>query len=86
VLRARLGDIDLQPLAYGDVIAHQGVRISLHPAGHVLNHDSGDLGGAPKAPDGLENLQLHQQCHLGRRRSRTVVMTVVGASRNILLK
>jgi len=36
VLRARLGDIDLQPLAYGDVIAHQGVRISLHPAGHVL--------------------------------------------------
>src|ERR1035437_8851315 len=41
-----------------------------HLAGHVLNHDRGDLGGASKAPDGLENLQLHQQCHLGRRGSR----------------
>jgi putative mRNA 3-end processing factor len=37
VLRARLGaDIDLQTLAYGQVIDHFGVRLSLHPAGHVL--------------------------------------------------
>lgn len=36
VLRARLGEITLQPLAYGDVVEHRGVRISLHPAGHVL--------------------------------------------------
>jgi putative mRNA 3-end processing factor len=36
VLRARLGDITLQPLAYGEVVEHRGVRISLHPAGHVL--------------------------------------------------
>ncbi len=36
VLRARLGDIALQPLAYGEAVTHQGVRISLHPAGHVL--------------------------------------------------
>jgi len=37
VLRARLGaDITLQTLAYGEAIEHQGVRISLHPAGHVL--------------------------------------------------
>ncbi len=37
VLRARLGeDIALQPLAYGEAVAHRGVRISLHPAGHVL--------------------------------------------------
>ena len=36
VLRARLGDIHLQPLAYGQTIDHQGVKISLHPAGHVL--------------------------------------------------
>jgi len=37
VLRARLGaEIDLQPLAYGETIDHFGVRISLHPAGHVL--------------------------------------------------
>jgi putative mRNA 3-end processing factor len=36
VLRARLGAITLQPLAYGDAVEHRGVRISLHPAGHVL--------------------------------------------------
>ncbi|MEO7336153.1 MAG: ligase-associated DNA damage response exonuclease [Caldimonas sp.] len=37
VLRARLGaDIDLQPLAYGETIDHFGVKVSLHPAGHVL--------------------------------------------------
>jgi putative mRNA 3-end processing factor len=36
VLRARLGDIVLQPLAYGEAVEHRGVRISLHPAGHVL--------------------------------------------------
>jgi putative mRNA 3-end processing factor len=37
VLRARLGtDITLQTLAYGQAITHHGVRLSLHPAGHVL--------------------------------------------------
>jgi putative mRNA 3-end processing factor len=36
VLRARLGDIALQTLAYGEPITHHGVRLSLHPAGHVL--------------------------------------------------
>ncbi len=36
VLRARLGDITLQTLPYGQVIDHHGVRLSLHPAGHVL--------------------------------------------------
>ena len=37
VLRARLGsDIDLQTLPYGEAIEHHGVRLSLHPAGHVL--------------------------------------------------
>ena len=36
VLRARLGEIDLQLLPYGQVIDHFGVRVSLHPAGHVL--------------------------------------------------
>ncbi|BEU94427.1 ligase-associated DNA damage response exonuclease [Acidovorax sp. DW039] len=36
-LRARLGeDIALQTVAYGETVEHQGVRISLHPAGHVL--------------------------------------------------
>jgi putative mRNA 3-end processing factor len=36
VLRSRLGDISLQTLSYGEVIEHHGVRLSLHPAGHVL--------------------------------------------------
>jgi putative mRNA 3-end processing factor len=36
VLRIRLGEIDLQTLPYGHRIVHQGVGLSLHPAGHVL--------------------------------------------------
>ncbi len=37
VLRSRLGaDIALQSLAYSEAVEHRGVRISLHPAGHVL--------------------------------------------------
>ena len=36
VLRSRLGDINLQTAHYGEVIDHFGVRVSLHPAGHVL--------------------------------------------------
>ena len=37
VLRARLGaNIALQTLAYGEAISIKGVRVSLHPAGHVL--------------------------------------------------
>jgi putative mRNA 3-end processing factor len=36
-LRQRLGaSIPLQTLPYGEVVEHQGVRVSLHPAGHVL--------------------------------------------------
>ena len=40
VLRARLGEISLQGLAYGEAVHIPGpggsVRVSLHPAGHVL--------------------------------------------------
>lgn len=36
VLRARLGDIALQTLSYGQALSLRGVRVSLHPAGHVL--------------------------------------------------
>jgi putative mRNA 3-end processing factor len=36
VLRARLGEISLQTASYGEVVTHGGVRVSLHPAGHVL--------------------------------------------------
>ena len=37
VLRSRLGaGLALQGLAYGQTVRHNGVQISLHPAGHVL--------------------------------------------------
>ena len=36
VLRSRLGDINVDGLDYGQTVVHNGVTISLHPAGHVL--------------------------------------------------
>lgn len=36
VLRTRLGAISLDTLPYGASTTHNGVKISLHPAGHVL--------------------------------------------------
>ncbi|MCP1572762.1 putative mRNA 3-end processing factor [Herbaspirillum rubrisubalbicans] len=37
ILRARLGaDISLQALPYEEIVRHNGVQLSLHPAGHVL--------------------------------------------------
>src|SRR6201991_3134862 len=36
ILRQRLGPLNLQTLAYGEALEHHGVRLSLHPSGHVL--------------------------------------------------
>jgi len=36
ILKARLGAIHLDSLEYGERIEHNGVTLSLHPAGHVL--------------------------------------------------
>jgi len=36
VVRQRVGEVDLQTLPYGEVLAHRGVQVSFHPAGHVL--------------------------------------------------
>jgi len=36
VLRRRLGGVALQGVAYGEPVTINGVRVSLHPAGHVL--------------------------------------------------
>jgi len=36
LLRVRLGDVSLQCLDWGVALEQRGVRISLHPAGHVL--------------------------------------------------
>src|SRR5437764_13463177 len=36
ILRRRLGEIDVRGAAYAETIEVNGVRISLHPAGHIL--------------------------------------------------
>jgi putative mRNA 3-end processing factor len=36
VLKARLGEIALQTLPYGETVVQNDVAISLHPAGHML--------------------------------------------------
>jgi len=36
VLKARLGEITLQTLPYGESVVQKDVTVSLHPAGHVL--------------------------------------------------
>lgn len=36
VMLARLGAISLQTVGYGERVLHNGVAVSLHPAGHVL--------------------------------------------------
>jgi len=36
ILRRRLGEIAVQGLAYGEALDVDGVKISLHPAGHIL--------------------------------------------------
>src|SRR5512139_2728047 len=48
VLRTRLGGIRLQTVRYGESIDVNGVRVSLHPAGHVLGAAQGriEYGGA----------------------------------------
>ncbi len=36
LLETRLGPVTLETLPYGSLVEHNGVRISFHPAGHVL--------------------------------------------------
>jgi putative mRNA 3-end processing factor len=36
VLRVRLGEVNLQTISYGEQILQNEVKVSLHPAGHVL--------------------------------------------------
>lgn len=42
-----------------------GPVFNAEPAGHVLNDRRGDVLDASKSADGLKNLQLHEQRHLG---------------------
>jgi putative mRNA 3-end processing factor len=36
ILRKRLGDVTIETANYGQILTHNGVELSLHPAGHVL--------------------------------------------------
>ena len=36
ILKSRLGDIHIDGIEYGATVVHNGVAVSLHPAGHVL--------------------------------------------------
>jgi putative mRNA 3-end processing factor len=36
ILRRRLGDASLHGVGYGDTVDRSGVKVSLHPAGHIL--------------------------------------------------
>ncbi|NGZ84177.1 ligase-associated DNA damage response exonuclease [Duganella aceris] len=36
IIKSRLGPIHIDGLAYGETVVHNGVTVSLHPAGHVL--------------------------------------------------
>lgn len=36
ILRLRLGNINVQAIAWGDPVYKNGVKISLHPAGHII--------------------------------------------------
>lgn len=36
ILRKRLGDVDVRPVAYGEELSLGRARVSFHPAGHVL--------------------------------------------------
>ncbi|WP_343292175.1 ligase-associated DNA damage response exonuclease [Vandammella animalimorsus] len=65
VLRARLGaDIALQTLGYGQPLVCNGVRISLHPAGHVLGSAQVRLehGGRVWVASGDYKLQADPTC------------------------
>jgi putative mRNA 3-end processing factor len=64
VLRARLGDIDLQLLTYGESILHHGVRLSLHPAGHVLGSSQVrlEVGGEVWVASGDYKLEADPTC------------------------
>ena len=64
VLRARLGPVSIQALAYGDSLEHHGVQVSLHPAGHVLGSAQVRMqyGGAVWVASGDYKLQPDPTC------------------------
>ena len=63
-MRCRLGDIDLQTLPYGETVSRNGVKISLHPAGHVLGSAQVrvELGGEVWVASGDYKLENDGTC------------------------
>ena len=65
VLRTRLGaDLPLQTVPYGEPVRHNGVRISLHPAGHVLGSAQVRYGAWRSRVGGVGRLQAGGRWHL----------------------
>ena len=64
VLKARLGEITLQTLPYGESVVQNDVRVSLHPAGHVLGSAQVRLehGGEVWVVSGDYKLQAEATC------------------------
>jgi len=64
VLRTRLGEVSLETLEYGAAVALNGVRVSLHPAGHVLGSAQVriEYGGEVWVVSGDYKLQADPTC------------------------
>lgn len=64
VMRARLGDVSLQTLAYGGVLKVGGANVSLHPAGHVLGSAQVriEVGGEVWVASGDYKLEEDRTC------------------------
>ncbi len=64
ILRARLGDVALDTLAWGERIDVNGVRVSFHPAGHVLGAAQIRLehGGETWVVSGDYRLEADRSC------------------------
>lgn len=74
ILRLRLGkEIAVQPLEYGQEVTENGVRISLHPAGHIIGSAQVRLeyrgevcvvsGDYKLLPDGISPAYEPVRCH-----------------------
>lgn len=64
VLKARLGNISVEALEYGQSITQNGVNVSLHPAGHVLGSSQVrmEVGGEVWVASGDYKLALDPTC------------------------
>ena len=73
LLRLRLGDVEIQTLEWGEEILINGVRLSLHPAGHIIGSSQDRLeyrcevwlfsGDYKREDDGMSGRFEPQKCH-----------------------